>query len=212
MMRELICLLRIKSLIVFLLIALSAKSQTKQSTVALDRMNLVYRGIENPISVAVNNAKSFRLYGSGIEQKQDGTYFLRPGIGLETKIYVEITQQNNSIITEEHLVRIKNLPKPTGSLNEEFSTKGFLEFTKDDLKNAIVKIKFIDFNFDIDFKVTSFIIKCKKKEIKIEGNKIDEKAFEFIKKLKKGSEFIIEDISYNATETRKVEPIRVSVK
>lgn len=211
-MKELISLLRIQNLIVFLCISLSVKSQTKQSAIALDRMNLVYRGIENPISVAVNNAKSYRLYGTGIEQKQDGTYVLRPGVGLETKIYVEITQQNNSIITEEYLVRIKNLPKPIGSLNEEFSTKGFLEFTKEDLKNAIVKIKFIDFNFDIDFEVTSFILKCKKKEIKIEGNKIDEKAFEFIKKLKKGSEFIIEDIRYYATETRKVEPIRVYIK
>lgn len=211
-MKELISLLRIQNLIVFLCISLSVKSQTKQSVIAFDRMNLVYRGIENPISAAVNNAKSYRLYGTGIEQKQEGTYVLRPGIGLETKIYVEFTQQNNSVITEEHIVRIKNLPKPIGSLNEEFSTKGFLEFTKGDLKNAIVKIKFIDFNFDIDFKVTSFIIKHKKKEIKIEGNKIDENAFEFIKKLKKGSDFIIEDISYYATEARKVEPIRVSIK
>lgn len=211
-MKYVISLLRVKNLILFLCISLSVQSQTKQSVIALDRMNLVYRGIENPISVAVNNAKSYRLYGTGVEQKQDGTYVLRPGLGLETKIFIEITQQNNSIITEEHLVRIKNLPKPIGSLNEEFSTKGFLEFTKEDLKNAIVKIKFIDFNFDIDLKVTSFIIKCKTKEIKIEGNKIDEKAFEFIKKLKKGSEFIIDDISYYATETRRVTPIKIFIK
>lgn len=211
-MKELISLLRIKNLILFLCISLSVQSQTKQSVIALDRMNLVYRGIENPISVAVNNAKSYRLYGIGIEQKQDGTYVLRPGIGIETKIFVEIIQQDNSIITEEHLVRIKNLPKPIGSLNEEFSTKGFLEFTKEDLKNAIIKIKFIDFNFDIDFKVNSFIIKNKKQEIKIEGDKIDEKAFQFISKLKKGSEFIIDDISYLATEPLKIKPIRVFIK
>ncbi|THF51743.1 hypothetical protein E6C50_08260 [Flavobacterium supellecticarium] len=211
-MKELISLLRIKNLILFLCISLSVQSQTKQSVFALDRMNLVYRGIENPISVAVNNAKSYRLYGIGIEQKQDGTYVLRPGIGLETKIFVEIIQQNNSVITEEHLVRIKKLPKPIGSLNEEFSTKGFLEFTKDDLRNAIIKIKFIDFNFGIDFKVDSFIIKYKKQEIKVEGNKIDENAFQFISKLKKGSEFIIDDISYPATEPLKIKPIRVWIK
>lgn len=211
-MKELIYLLRIENLIIVLCFAWSVKSQTKQSIVGLDRMNLVYRGIENPISVAVNNAKSYRVYGTGIEQKKDGSYVLRPSIGTETKIYVEIIQQNESITTEEHLIRIKNLPKPVGSLNEEFSTKGLIEFTKEELKNAIVKIKFIDFNFDVDFKVTSFIIKCKKKEIKIEGNKIDEKAFQFIEKLKKGSEFIIDNISYLVTEPRKVEPIKVVIK
>lgn len=212
MMKELIHLLRIENLIVVFCFSLSVKSQSKQSIVALDRMNLVYRGIENPISVAVNNAKSYKMYGTGIEQKKDGTFVLRPGVGTETKIYVEITQQDESITTEEHVIRIKNLPKPTGSLNEEFSTKGFIEFTKEELKNTIVKVKFIDFTFDIELKVSSFTIKHKKREIKVEGNKIDKKAFQFIKKLEKGSEFIIEDISYNATETRRVAPIRVCIR
>jgi hypothetical protein len=211
-MKELVHLLRIENLIVFLCFSLSVKSQTNQSIVALDRMNLVYRGIENPISVAVNNAKSYRLYGTGIEQKKDGTYVLRPGIGTEIKIYVEITQLDNSLTIEEHLIRIKNLPKPIGSLNEEFSTKGFLEFTKEELKNAIVKIKFIDFTFDFELKVSSFTIKHRKREIRVEGNKIDEKAFQFIKKLQKGSEFIIDDISYYATETRRVTPIKVCIR
>jgi hypothetical protein len=30
-----------------------------KSVVALDKMNVVYRGVENPISIAVNNAKSY---------------------------------------------------------------------------------------------------------------------------------------------------------
>lgn len=211
MMRELIYLLRIKNLIVFLFISLSVKSQTKQSVVGLDRMNLVYRGIINPISVIVNNAKSYKIYGAGIEQKEDGSYVMRPGIGTEAKIYVEIIQLNNAITTEEHVVRIKNLPKPIGSLNEEFSTKGFLELTKEELKNAIVGIKLVDFTFDTELKVKSFTVKYGKEEMRVEGNKIDEKAFKFIKKLKKGSEFIVEEISYYATETRRVSPIKVRI-
>ena len=94
------------------------------SVVSADRMNIVYRGISNPISIAVNNAKSYKITGDGVSQNEDGKYFLKAGSGLETKVLVEIENFDASKVTEEHIFRIKGLPKPVGTLNDEYSTQG----------------------------------------------------------------------------------------
>ena len=41
-----------------------------KSVVALDKMNVVYRGVENPISIAVNNAKSYIISGKGVSKNR----------------------------------------------------------------------------------------------------------------------------------------------
>lgn len=56
--------------ILFLLFSISIYAQdtipAAKSVVALDKMNVVYRGVPNPISIAVNNAKSYIIYGDGV--------------------------------------------------------------------------------------------------------------------------------------------------
>lgn len=56
--------------ILFLLFSISIYPQdtipTSKSVVALDKMNVVHRGVENPISIAVNNAKSYVISGKGV--------------------------------------------------------------------------------------------------------------------------------------------------
>lgn len=51
--------------ILFLLFSLSIYAQdtipASKSVIALDKMNVVYRGIYTPISIAVNDAKSYNV-------------------------------------------------------------------------------------------------------------------------------------------------------
>ena len=90
-----------KKLLLFLFI-ISFHSYTQdtipaaKSVVALDKMNVVYRGVPNPISIAVNNAKSYVISGKGVSKKEDGSYVLRPGSGNETKVFVEIENFDGS--------------------------------------------------------------------------------------------------------------------
>lgn len=56
--------------ILFLLFSISIYAQdtipAAKSVIALDKINVVYRGVENPISIAVNNAKSYVISGKEI--------------------------------------------------------------------------------------------------------------------------------------------------
>ena len=108
--------------ILFLLFSISIYPQdtisTLKSVVSLDKMNVVYRGVPNPISIAVNNAKSFVIFGNGVSKNDEGKYVLRPGYTNETKVFVEIENFDGSKEVEEHIFRTKGLPAPIGTLND----------------------------------------------------------------------------------------------
>ena len=186
--------------ILFLLFSLSIYAQdtipATKSVIALDKMNVVYRGVPNPISIAVNNAKSYVIYGNGVSKKEDGKYVLRPGSGNKTKVFVEIENFDGSKVVEEHVFRINGLPAPIGTLNGEYSSNDYLVFTKEQFRNAKVGISFLNFLLDINITTISFTIIYNDKEININSDTINEDAFNFIKNLKKNSIITIKDIRY----------------
>ena len=188
--------------ILFLLFSLSIYAQdtipAARSVVSLDKMNVVYRGVENSISIAVNNARSYVIYGNGVSKKEDGKYVLRPGSGNETTVFVEIEYFDGSKVIEEHVFRIKGLPAPIGTLNGEYSTKGNLIFTLEETREAKIGIKYIDLLFDVKFEVTQFSIKIPRFDtITIEGNVIPDEVVELLKKVKKNDFILIRDIKTN---------------
>lgn len=169
-----------------------------KSVIALDKMNVVYRGVQNPISIAVNNAKSYVIYGNGVSKKEDGKYVIKPGSGNETKIFIEIENFDGSKVVEEHVFRIKGFPAIVATVNG-FNTYVLLK--RDDILKSIVSTEMEDFIF-IDktsdfFKVNSFEIKFSDEKIlQIEGNTFTKVAYNEIIKLKKGEVFEINSIDY----------------
>lgn len=188
----------------------------KLSVIELEKIKVVYRGISNPITIAVpSNVKSFIVSGPGVSTTDViGKYNVRPGSGTELIIKVEMTFLDNSVVVEEHVYNIKGLPRPIGTLNDEYSTRGYLEFTKEELKDAIVGIKMVDFIYNVNFRTISFSLFSDNKKIFVEGNKVNEEAFLFISKLKKNSILIIDFIkypTYGACFPPKVQPIVIKI-
>ena len=187
-------------LLLFPILVFSQDTITKpqHSVISLDKVKVVYRGIANPISVAVDNAKSYKVYGNGLKVDIDGNYILYPGSGLTTKIYVEITIDNDTIIVEEHEFKIKNIKEPIPTLNDEFSTQGLLHFTIEEVKNAELGIKFLEFLSEANTFITQFSIKIPRHPtIVIQGNTFTDEVFELLKKARKKDYIIINNIKAN---------------
>ena len=185
--------------ILFLLFSISIYPQdtipASKSVVALDKMNVVYRGVENPISIAVNNAKSYVISGKGVSKKEDGSYVLRPGSGNETIVFVEIENFDGSKVVEEHVFRIINFPMHQTTINGDDSTfRSSLEFKIEELIDAEIGVKFIDCFF-ITCEVSQFNLKVGSyPTILISGNKITTEALELIKKARKKDIILINQI------------------
>ena len=172
----------------------------KLSVIALDKIKVVYRGISNPISIGVlSNVKSFIVSGPGVSTTDIiGKYNVRPGSGNELTIKVQMTFFDNSVVVEEHVYKIKGLPAPIGTLNKEYATKGYLEFTKEELKDAIVGIKMVDFAFNINLEVREFSIKIPRfPTLVVTGNVITKEVYELVKKARKKDIIVISEIKGN---------------
>ena len=207
--------------IILFLILFSATAQNdsialpKRSVVATNKMNVVYRGIMNPISIAVADCKSYEVSAPGLQKVSEGKYTLAPGQGLETKVVVNIVNHDDTVSIEEHIFRIKSIPKMMGKINDQNCYSCIVEVSKGGLEKAIITIGYNDFTFDMDetfFKVESFKVVLRGEKIKVVGNKFSPEALKLLSKLKTGTVFLIEDIQYpNPLDSCRSLPLPVTV-
>lgn len=169
----------------------------KLGVISVDKLNVVYRGIQNPISIAVPNAKSFTVSGLGVKE-ENGKYYIVPGQGNEMVVILEITLEDDSKIVEEHIFRIKNLRKHIARINNKNCQNCIVLMKKEELKDAEITFYLEDFLYDfLNLKVTSFdLYISNKKKFHIEGDKITDEVYKEIAKLKKGKEILIYNIEF----------------
>jgi hypothetical protein len=171
--------------------------------VSADKLNIVYRGVSNPISISVPNCKSFTATAQGLTKKSDGKYWLAPGSGLYSIIKIDIELNNGSKITEEHKFRIKGINPPIAAINgKSCSYNCILEMIKEELFDSTIEFNYSnDLLLDLDlssYKINGFTLKFSNtKKLYVSGNKFNPEAINIIKKLKKESIFSIDNISYS---------------
>lgn len=165
------------------------------AVVSADKMNVVYRGIPNPISIAISNCKSFTASGIGLYKQSDGKYVLNPGAGLESIITLDIILNNGYTKKEEHKFRIKGLPKLSGAINGLTCNQSVILMCKDELKNATISIDLPkDFLYELKFKLEQFVVKIGDSSTVIKGTKFNKKVIDIIDKLPLNSIFEIQDL------------------
>jgi len=168
----------------------------KIGAVYVSDYNVVYRGIRNPIDIVVPNAKSFTVSGIGVYH-ENGEYFISPGQGLETKVYLEVTLEDNTIVNEEHVFKIKNISSPIAKINYRNCHGCYVNMSLSEFKDAIISAHIENFEHRFSFEVLRFTIKVKKKPaIFVEGNSINEEVYNQLKRIKKQDLITISNIQY----------------
>lgn len=177
---------------------ISVVKTSNSSVVSADKMNVVYRGLPNPISIAVPNCKSFTATGNGLFKNKDGTYQLVPGSGIESIIILDIILNDGSTKKEEHKFRIKNIPYLYGKINGLYCYQSILLMTKKELINAVISIGCPkDFVYELNFELKQFVVEINNKSVVIEGNKFTKEVIDLINKLPINSTFKIIDFKSN---------------
>ena len=160
-------------------------------------MNVVYRGIPNPIYIAKPNALSFEVSAFGLKKVDNyGNYTLNPGSGKTVDLKIRSKLKNGDSLTEIKTLRIKDLKAPFAMINQiGCDSKCELKLKKEELANAVIEVKVNDFLFDRDFYVTAFKIKMPHyRTIHIEGNKMNVRANDLFTLLVPNDKVIIFDI------------------
>jgi len=186
-----------------------------QAIISADKMNVVYRGVPNPISISVPGIASNKVNASapGMAKVGDGKFMLKPGSGSEVKINVSATMPDGKTMSSAQVFRIKGLPAPTGKVGGSEKNSG----PKNNLEVCTVTAAMEDFDFPVNVNVTQFNIKVPgQPTIVVSGNKMDGRARAAIAKASRGDIVIISDIkaSFQGIDqvAKRVSPCTYEIK
>jgi hypothetical protein len=133
-----------KILFLFLLYANTALAQT---AVSLDKQNILYIGVNNPLTIAAFDTPddSLGVRGKGaaisITKNGKGHYIARVSAPGEAKIFVK----NNKTNTEDSLIfRVKRIPDPILVLDDNISS-GSITLARFRALNSVSLLQHLDF-------------------------------------------------------------------
>jgi gliding motility-associated protein GldM len=170
------------------------------ATVSATKMNVIYRGLANPISISAPGISSRDLKVSMTKGKinQVGNSFLvypEAAAGDTAVVTVSATVDNVVKIMGTQKFRIKRVPDPIAVV----ANKYFGSIDKGDLAAQDgVFAKMVDFDFDMKFTILSFILSANKGsyfyEEKSNGNKFSKEQKNLIGGVTSGSDITIKSI------------------
>ena len=176
----------------------STISKPNAAVIAADKMNVVYRGVDNPMTISIPGIPDNKVSGSatGLSKGAKGKYIMRPGKGREVTITASGTLPYWVRINTPAKFRIKDIPRPTGTIRGEDGNGGPVRMNRQGLEISSVGAMLLDFDFDLNLKVTAFSFKVAgQPTVKVLGNKLNAQAKSALKRAKRGETVQIFDIN-----------------
>nr|WP_315244953.1 gliding motility protein GldM [uncultured Flavobacterium sp.] len=165
------------------------------ATISADKMNVVYRGVVNPISVSFAGVDANKIVASapGLNSAgKPGKYNMSPGSGTEATISVTGTLPNGDKVTDKKTFRIKGIPGPTGTIRGE---TGVVKGPKSNLEIATIGAKLEDFDFEVGLNVVGFNLKITgQPTVVVTGNRLNAQCKSVLSKAGKGDQVTISEI------------------
>jgi gliding motility-associated protein GldM len=194
----------------------SVISKPNSAVISADKMNVVYRGVQNPITISIPGIQDSKVRATapGLKRVKGSKYNLFPGKGREVKINVSGTLPDGNNVSSVSTFRIKDIPKPAGYFRGQ---SGSFVTPKSSLGKGSVEARLEDFDFDLPLKVQSFRFRAPgQPSMVIKGDKLDSKAINTLSRIKNGQTVIISDIkviipSNPSYKLKQTSPISITI-
>ncbi len=168
------------------------------ASVSADKMNVVYRGLENPMTIAFPGVPDNKTVASaqGLSKVGNGKYVLNPTTGSEVTVNVTATLDDGSKVNDKRVFRIKNIPSPIGKIAGK---KGTISLNKRDVSTSRILADFGDFVYDLETSVYSFEVTVSgKSPISVAGDRLNAEAQAAINSAPRNSIVVIDNIRVRA--------------
>ena len=193
----------------------SVISKPNSAVVSADKMNVVYRGLQNPLTISIPGvpANLVRASAPGLRQVKGSSYMISPKAGDEVTISVTGKLPDGKPIKTPKTFRVKDIPAAMGSVRGQYGT---VRMPKSGLVNTPVGAGLPDFLFDLDLQVTSFKVKVPGQlAIIVKGTKFNAAAKKALSKARRGDMINIFDIKAeiknNSYKLKKVLPVNIEL-
>lgn len=166
-----------------------------QATISADKMNVVYRGVDNPMTITFAGVSADKVQATApglVSAGKPGAYIMRPGQGTEVTISVNGTLPDKSTVNDKRIFRIKGIPAPVGAIAGEMGT---VKGAKSRLEVSQVQAKLPDFDFDVNLQVTGFTFKVPgQAAVVVNGDRVNAQCAAALARVTRGDQVTISDI------------------
>ncbi len=187
------------------------------AVISADKMNVVYRGVDNPLSISIPGVPDNKVHVSapGLKKVGNGKYVMNvtryKGKSVDIKVSGKVNGKN---VSDSKTFRVKNIPPPVGTVRGE---SGVIKMPKRNLELSTVGAKLPDFDFDVKLGVKSFDFKVPGQPTqRVNGTKLDAKAKQLLRRVKRGQNVQIYNIraylkGNSGYQIKKVSPIIIEI-
>lgn len=168
-------------------------------SISADKMNVVYRGVSNPLTATINGADGpiSMSASTGSLSGSNGKYTYVVKGGNKVIFTASAKTSTGKTVTEKKEFRIKPVPPPQGQIRG----KNALTVAKSSLKRLQIEAKIPDFEFPVTFTVKSFKVKVPgQKTVSVNGKSMSSPALQrVLSQVKAGDAVNIFDIKATAS-------------
>ncbi len=170
-------------------------SRPNSATISADKMNVVYRGVDNPMTISFAGVpdNNVNANATGLSRVSGSKYVMRPTAGREVVINVSGKLPDGSSVGDKKTFRIKDIPAPVGAIRGE---TGSVRIERQGLEISTVSAVLEDFDFDLKMNVSGFSFKVSgQPTVKVSGTRLNDAAKAALRRAGRGETVQIFDIN-----------------
>jgi gliding motility-associated protein GldM len=165
------------------------------ANISADKMNVVYRGLPNPLTVSFAGIGDNNVTASGPGVSPaggKGKYNLNPGSGTEVTVTATGKMTDGKTVSDKKVFRIKNIPAPLGAIG---GVTGVQKGPKSRLEVSQISAVLPDFLYDLNFQVTQFTFKVPgQAAIVVNGGSVNAQCKAALARVTRGDQVTISNI------------------
>jgi gliding motility-associated protein GldM len=170
-------------------------AKPSSAVISADKMNVVYRGVLNPITISVPGVpdNAIKAVAPGMKKAKGlGKYTISPGKGKEVRINVTASLPDGSPIKSSSVFRIKDIPAPVATARGQY---GLIKMPKTTVQKVTIGAALPDFVFDLNVNISGFSMKVPgSPTVIVKGKKMNGAAIRALGKARKGDMITIFDV------------------
>ena len=170
-------------------------SRPNSANISADKMNVVYRGLPNPMTITFAGISDDKVKASApglTKGAKPGQYNLNPGSGNEVTVGVTALLPDGKPVADKKVFRIKNIPGPKGAIGGEMEV---VKGAKSRLEVSQISAKLPDFLYDLTFQVTQFTFKVTgTAAVIVNGDRVNAQCKAALARAGRGDQVVISDI------------------
>jgi gliding motility-associated protein GldM len=168
-------------------------ARPNSATISADKMNVVYRGVTNPMTVSFAGVPDNNVSASAAGLSRSGKgYVMRPGSGTEVTINVTGKLSDGKSVSDRKVFRIKNIPAPQGAIG---GATGLVKGAKSRLEVSTISAVLPDFDFDVNLNVVQFSFKVTgMPTVVVTGNRVNASCKAALARATRGDQVTISEI------------------